>query len=215
MAKTALITGITGQDGSYLAELLLEKGYRVVGMTRRTSTDVHERIQHIVDDIEFVSGELLDQTSITSIIESVKPDEVYNLAAQSFVPTSWAQPVLTGEFTALGVTRVLEAIRAVNPKIKFYQASSSEMFGKVHEVPQKESTPFYPRSPYGVAKVYGHWITVNYRESYNMFAVSGILFNHESIPGNTPIIVRRDGIVDVVPISEVLLVREKGTVVQR
>jgi len=178
--RTALITGITGQDGSYLAELLLAKGYRVVGMTRRTSTDVHERIQHIFEDIEFVSGDLLDQTSISSIVDSVKPDEVYNLAAQSFVPTSWAQPVLTGEFTALGVTRVLEAIRSVNPKIKFYQASSSEMFGKVHEVPQSEKTPFYPRSPYGVAKVYGHWITINYRESYNMFAVSGILFNHES-----------------------------------
>ena len=180
MGKTALITGITGQDGSYLAELLLEKGYRVVGMTRRTSTDVHERIQHIVDDIEFVSGDLLDQTSITNLIASVKPDEVYNLAAQSFVPTSWSQPVLTGEFTALGVTRVLEAVRAVDPKIRFYQASSSEMFGKVQAVPQNEDTPFYPRSPYGVAKVYGHWITVNYRESYDMFAVSGILFNHES-----------------------------------
>jgi GDPmannose 4,6-dehydratase len=180
MKKTALVTGITGQDGSYLAELLLEKGYRVVGMTRRTSTDVHERIQHIVDDIEFVSGDLLDQTSITGIMESVKPDEVYNLAAQSFVPASWAQPVLTGEFTALGVTRVLEAIRAVNPRIRFYQASSSEMFGKVQETPQRETTPFYPRSPYGVAKVYGHWITINYRESYNLFAVSGICFNHES-----------------------------------
>ncbi len=180
MRKTALITGITGQDGSYLAELLLEKGYHVVGMTRRTSTDVHERIQHIVDDIEFFSGDLLDQTSITNIVESVKPNEIYNLAAQSFVPASWAQPVLTGEFTALGVTRVLEAIRAINPKIKFYQASSSEMFGKVQETPQRESTPFYPRSPYGVAKVYGHWITVNYRESYDLFAVSGILFNHES-----------------------------------
>ena len=180
MGKTALITGITGQDGSYLAELLLEKGYRVVGMTRRTSTDVHERIQHIFDDIEFVSGDLLDQTSMTSIVATVKPDEFYNLAAQSFVPTSWDQPVLTGEFTALGVTRALEAIRTVNPKIKFYQASSSEMFGKVQEVPQNESTPFYPRSPYGVAKVYGHWITVNYRESYDMFAVSGILFNHET-----------------------------------
>lgn len=180
MKKTALITGITGQDGSYLAELLLEQGYRVVGMTRRTSTDVHERIQHIFEDIEFVSGDLLDQTSMTTIINDVRPAEVYNLAAQSFVPTSWAQPVLTGEFTALGVTRVLEAIRAVDPKIRFYQASSSEMFGKVVEVPQKESTPFYPRSPYGVAKVYGHWITVNYRESYDMFAVSGILFNHES-----------------------------------
>ncbi len=178
--KTALITGITGQDGSYLAELLLEHGYRVVGMTRRTSTDVHERLEHFIDDIEFVSGDLLDQTSMTKIVETVRPDEVYNLAAQSFVPTSWTQPVLTGEFTALGVTRVLEAIRAVNPAIRFYQASSSEMFGKVTEVPQRESTAFYPRSPYGVAKVYGHWITVNYRESFDMFAVSGILFNHES-----------------------------------
>jgi GDPmannose 4,6-dehydratase len=178
--KTALITGITGQDGSFLAELLLSKGYRVVGMTRRSSTDVHERIQHIVDDIEFVSGDLLDQSSITSIVASVRPDEIYNLAAQSFVPTSWHQPVLTGEFTALGVTRVLEAIRAVDPSIRFYQASSSEMFGKVQAVPQNEQTSFYPRSPYGVAKVYGHWITVNYRESYDIFAVSGILFNHES-----------------------------------
>jgi len=178
--KTALITGITGQDGSYLAELLLNEGYRVVGMTRRTSTDVHERIQHLVDDIEFVSGDLLDQSSVTSIIARVKPEEVYNLAAQSFVPTSWDQPVLTGEFTALGVTRVLEAVRSVNPKIRFYQASSSEMFGKVQAVPQDESTPFYPRSPYGVAKLYGHWITINYRESYDLYAVSGILFNHES-----------------------------------
>jgi GDPmannose 4,6-dehydratase len=178
--KTALITGVTGQDGSYLAELLLEEGYRVVGMTRRSSTDVHERIQHIVDDIEFVSGDLLDQTSITTIIKDVKPDEVYNLAAQSFVPTSWTQPVLTGEFTALGVTRVLEAIRATDPSIRFYQASSSEMFGKVQAVPQNESTPFYPRSPYGVAKLYGHWLTVNYRESFDLYAVSGILFNHES-----------------------------------
>ena len=178
--KTALITGITGQDGSYLAELLLQHGYRIVGMTRRTSTDVHERLEHFIDDIEFVSGDLLDQTSMTKIIEAVRPDEVYNLAAQSFVPTSWTQPVLTGEFTALGVTRILEAIRAVNPGIRFYQASSSEMFGKVTEVPQRESTAFYPRSPYGVAKVYGHWITVNYRESFDMFAISGILFNHES-----------------------------------
>jgi GDPmannose 4,6-dehydratase len=178
--KTALITGITGQDGSYLAELLLSEGYRVVGMTRRTSTDVHERIQHLVDDIEFVSGDLLDQSSMTSILGRVKPDEVYNLAAQSFVPTSWDQPVLTGEFTALGVTRVLEAVRSVNQKIRFYQASSSEMFGKVQAVPQDESTPFYPRSPYGVAKLYGHWITINYRESYDLYAVSGILFNHES-----------------------------------
>ncbi|MDQ2663871.1 MAG: GDP-mannose 4,6-dehydratase, partial [Candidatus Eremiobacteraeota bacterium] len=180
MKKTALITGITGQDGSYLAELLLGEGYRVVGMTRRTSTDVHERIAHIFDEIEFVSGDLLDQSSITSIIAAVKPDEVYNLAAQSFVPASWTQPVLTGEFTALGVTRMLEAVRTINPKIRFYQASSSEMFGKVQAVPQNENTPFYPRSPYGVAKVYGHWITVNYRESYDMFACSGILFNHES-----------------------------------
>ncbi|HYW53473.1 MAG TPA: GDP-mannose 4,6-dehydratase [Dongiaceae bacterium] len=178
--KTALITGITGQDGSFLAEFLLEQGYRVVGMTRRTSTDVHERIQHLVDRIEIVSGDLLDQSSITSIVAAVRPDEIYNLAAQSFVPTSWNQPVLTGEFTALGVTRVLESIRAVDKSIKFYQASSSEMFGKVHAVPQCETTPFYPRSPYGVAKVYGHWITVNYRESYDMFASSGILFNHES-----------------------------------
>ncbi|MDQ6925541.1 MAG: GDP-mannose 4,6-dehydratase [Candidatus Eremiobacteraeota bacterium] len=178
--KTALITGITGQDGSFLAEFLLEQGYRVVGMTRRTSTDVHERIQHLVDRIEIVSGDLLDQSSITSIVAAVRPDEIYNLAAQSFVPTSWNQPVLTGEFTALGVTRVLESIRAVDKSIRFYQASSSEMFGKVHAVPQSETTPFYPRSPYGVAKVYGHWITVNYRESYDMFASSGILFNHES-----------------------------------
>jgi len=178
--KTALITGVTGQDGSYLAELLLDQGYRVVGMTRRSSTDVHERIEHIVDRIEIVSGDLLDQSSMTTILADVRPNEIYNLAAQSFVPTSWTQPVLTGEFTALGVTRVLEAIRSVDPTIRFYQASSSEMFGKVQQVPQVETTPFYPRSPYGVAKVYGHWITVNYRESYDLFAVSGILFNHES-----------------------------------
>ena len=178
--KTALVTGITGQDGSYLAELLLEKGYRVVGMTRRTSTDVHERIEHLTDRIEIVSGDLLDQSSMTNLIAEVRPAEVYNLASQSFVPTSWKQPVLTGEFTALGVTRLLEAIRSVDPSIRFYQASSSEMFGKVVATPQTETTPFYPRSPYGVAKVYGHWITVNYRESYAMFAVSGILFNHES-----------------------------------
>ncbi len=178
--KTALITGVTGQDGSYLAELLLDQGYRVVGMTRRSSTDVHERIEHIVDRIEIVSGDLLDQSSMTTILADVRPNEIYNLAAQSFVPTSWTQPVLTGEFTALGVTRVLEAVRSVDPTIRFYQASSSEMFGKVQQVPQVETTPFYPRSPYGVAKVYGHWITVNYRESYDLFAVSGILFNHES-----------------------------------
>ncbi len=199
MGKTALITGITGQDGSYLAELLLGKGYRVVGMTRRTSTDVHERIQHIFDDIEFVSGDLLDQSSISEIIVATKPDEIYNLAAQSFVPTSWTQPVLTGEFTALGVTRVLEAVRTVNPSIKFYQASSSEMFGNVQETPQRETTPFYPRSPYGVAKVYGHWITVNYRESYDLFAVSGILFNHESSRRGLEFVTRKisDGVARI------------------
>jgi GDPmannose 4,6-dehydratase len=180
VAKTALVTGITGQDGSYLAELLLEKGYRVVGMTRRTSTEVHERIEHIVDEVEIVSGDLLDQSSVTSILNDVRPNEIYNLAAQSFVPASWTQPVLTGEFTALGVTRVLEAIRHVDPAIRFYQASSSEMFGNTPESPQREETGFYPRSPYGVAKVYGHWITVNYRESYGLYACSGICFNHES-----------------------------------
>jgi GDPmannose 4,6-dehydratase len=177
---TALISGITGQDGSYLAEFLLEKGYNVVGMVRRSSTVTFERISHIQDKMTIVQGDLHDQSSLVSLMEDYKPDEIYNLAAQSFVPTSWSQPVLTGEVTALGVTRMLEAIRMVKPKARFYQASSSEMFGKVLEVPQKETTPFYPRSPYGVAKVYGHWITVNYRESYDMHAVSGILFNHES-----------------------------------
>jgi GDPmannose 4,6-dehydratase len=177
---TALITGITGQDGSYLAELLLSKGYRVVGMARRASTVTYERIQHLLDDITVIQGDLTDQGSLLSMFEQYEPTEVYNLAAQSFVPTSWNQPALTGDVTALGVTRMLEAIRFVNPKIRFYQASSSEMFGKVVEVPQRETTPFYPRSPYGVAKVYGHWITVNYRESFGLFAVSGILFNHES-----------------------------------
>ncbi|NWG08364.1 MAG: GDP-mannose 4,6-dehydratase [Chloroflexi bacterium] len=177
---TALITGITGQDGSYLAELLLKKGYRVIGVARRSSTVTNERIVHLLDDITVVQGDLHDQGSLLSLLEEYEPVEVYNLAAQSFVPTSWNQPALTGDITALGVTRLLEAIRFVNPKIRFYQASSSEMFGKVIEVPQRESTPFYPRSPYGVAKVYGHWITVNYRESFDMFAVSGILFNHES-----------------------------------
>jgi GDPmannose 4,6-dehydratase len=177
---TALITGITGQDGSYLAELLLSKGYEVVGMVRRSSTVTFERIEHIQDDIQIVQGDLHDQSSLVSMIEEFKPDEIYNLAAQSFVPTSWGQPILTGEVTGLGVARLLEAIRSVNPKIKFYQASSSEMFGKVMEVPQRESTPLYPRSPYGVAKVYGHWITINYRESFDIFATSGILFNHES-----------------------------------
>ncbi len=178
--STALITGITGQDGSYLAELLLSKGYRVIGMARRASTVTYERIQHLLDDITIIQGDLTDQGSLLSMLEEYKPDEIYNLAAQSFVPTSWNQPVLTGDVTALGVTRLLEAIRFINPKIKFYQASSSEMFGKVLEVPQKETTPFYPRSPYGVAKVYAHWITVNYRESFNLYSVSGILFNHES-----------------------------------
>src|SRR3954453_826072 len=178
--RTALITGITGQDGSYLAELLLEKGYRVVGTVRRSSTTPYERIAHLIDRVELVSADLLDQTSLTDVVSDCKPDEIYNLAAQSFVQTSWSQPVLTGEFTALGVTRMLEAMKKAAPKARFYQASSSEQFGKVHESPQRETTPFYPRSPYGVAKVYGHWITVNYRESFGLYAVSGILFNHES-----------------------------------
>jgi len=178
--KTALITGITGQDGSYLAELLLSKGYKVFGMVRRASVDKFERIAHIMDKIELVQGDLLDQYSLISAIEKSQPHEIYNLAAQSFVPTSWSQPVLTSEFTAIGVTRMLESIRLVNKEIKFYQASSSEMYGLVRETPQSETTPFYPRSPYGVSKAYGHYITVNYRESYDLFAVSGILFNHES-----------------------------------
>ena len=176
----ALITGITGQDGSYLAELLLDKGYEVWGVVRRASTESYERIEHLRDRLNFVQADLLDQPSLTEALLRAEPDEVYNLAAQSFVPTSWTQPVLTAEFTAVGVTRLLEAIRQVNPGIRFYQASSSEMFGRVLETPQSESTPFYPRSPYGVAKVYGHYITVNYRESYGMYACSGILFNHES-----------------------------------
>src|SRR6478672_8080331 len=176
----ALITGITGQDGSYLAELLLAKGYDVVGVVRRTSHHSYERIEHLLDRVEVVAADLLDQHSLTVVLQDTRPDEVYNLAAQSYVPTSWTQPVLTGEFTALGVTRILEAIRLVHPACRFYQASSSEMFGKVTETPQREGTAFYPRSPYGVAKVYGHWITVNYRESYGLYAVSGILFNHES-----------------------------------
>ncbi|HSG99832.1 MAG TPA: GDP-mannose 4,6-dehydratase [candidate division Zixibacteria bacterium] len=180
MAKRALITGVTGQDGSYLAELLLEKGYQVAGMVRRSSTEPYERIAHLGDRVNLVQGDLLDQLSIMNIIEETKPDEVYNLAAQSFVPTSWNQPALTAEYDAVGVTKVLEAIRYINKKIRFYQASSSEMFGKVVETPQTENTPLYPRSPYGVAKVYGHYITINYRESYNIHASSGILFNHES-----------------------------------
>jgi GDPmannose 4,6-dehydratase len=177
---SALITGITGQDGSYHAELLLEKGYQVFGIVRRTSHHGYERIEHLLDRLELLPADLLDQHSLTTVVQDTKPDEVYNLGAQSYVPTSWTQPVLTGEFTALGVTRILEAVRLAHPKARFYQASSSEMFGKVAETPQRESTPFHPRSPYGVAKVYGHWITVNYRESYGMYAVSGILFNHES-----------------------------------
>ena len=179
----ALITGITGQDGSYLAEFLLDKGYKIYGVVRRASSENYERIAHIRDKIELVQADLLDQVSLTEAILSTKPDEIHNLAAQSFVPTSWAQPVLTAEFTGIGVSRVLEGIRSAYPKAKFYQASSSEMFGKVRQVPQNEDTPFYPRSPYGVAKVYGHHITVNYRESYGLFAVSGILFNHESRVG--------------------------------
>jgi len=180
MGKRALITGVTGQDGSYLAELLMEKGYTVTGMVRRSSTENYGRLDGIRERIQIRQADLLDQYSLSKLMEECEPDEVYNLAAMSFVPTSWNQPVLTAEFTAVGVTRMLEAIRAVNPKIRFYQASSSEMFGKVREIPQSEKTPFHPRSPYGVAKVYGHWITVNYRESYDIFGVSGILFNHES-----------------------------------
>ena len=196
---TALITGVTGQDGSYMAELLLAKGYRVVGVVRRTSHDSYERIQHLVGRMEIVPADLLDQHSLQSVVKASSPDEVYNLAAQSFVPTSWSQPVLTGEFTALGVTRLLDAIRLVKPDAKFYQASSSEMFGKVRETPQKETTPFHPRSPYGVAKVYGHHITVNYRESYGLFATSGILFNHESPRRGLEFVTRRisDGVARI------------------
>src|SRR5579885_3154459 len=200
MSPRALITGITGQDGSYLAELLLGTGYDVVGMVRRSSTVNFERIAHIQDRIEFVAGDLLDEVSMISILSEHRPSEVYNLAAQSFVQTSWSQPVLTGETTALGVTRMLDAIRTVDPEIRFYQASSSEMFGKVQETPQRETTPFYPRSPYGVAKVYGHWITVNYRESYGLYAVSGILFNHESPRRGLEFVTRKvsDGVARIV-----------------
>jgi len=197
--KRALITGVTGQDGSYLAEFLLEKGYRVFGMVRRSSTENFERIDHIRDRIELVQADLLDQLSLITALHEVEPDEVYNLAAMSFVPTSWSQPVLTGEFTALGVTRMLEAIRLVNKDIRFYQASSSEMFGNVKKSPQNENTPFYPRSPYGVAKVYGHGITVNYRESYDIFACSGILFNHESPRRGKEFVTRKisDGVAKI------------------
>jgi GDPmannose 4,6-dehydratase len=216
---TALITGVTGQDGSYLAELLLSRGYRVVGVVRRTSHDSYERIQHLVDRIDIVPADLLDQHSLQSVIGEAQPDEVYNLAAQSFVPTSWNQPVLTGEFTALGVTRMLDAIRLAKPDAKFYQASSSEMFGKVVETPQRETTPFYPRSPYGVAKVYGHYITVNYRESYGMFAVSGILFNHESPRRGLEFVTRKItdgvariklGLADALPLGNLDALRDWG-----
>src|SRR5215210_6679654 len=197
---TALITGITGQDGSYLAELLLDKGYRVVGVARRSSTMPYERIGSVLDRIELVSADLLDQHSLVEVVADCSPDEVYNLAAQSFVQTSWSQPVLTGEFTAMGVTRMLEAVRRQAPNARFYQASSSEQFGKVHESPQRETTPFYPRSPYGVAKVYGHWITVNYRESFGLYAVSGILFNHESPRRGLEFVTRKisDGVARIV-----------------
>ena len=199
MMRTALITGVTGQDGSYLAEFLLDKGYQVAGMTRRTSTVPIERIAHLMDRIELLQGDLLDQDSLVAALVSVRPDEVYNLGGHSFVPTSWKQPVLTGEFTALGVTRLLEAIRQVNPAIRFYQASSSEMFGRVREEPQTEATPFYPRSPYGVAKAYGHWITMTYRESHDLFAVSGILYNHESPRRGTEFVTRKisDGVARI------------------
>jgi GDPmannose 4,6-dehydratase len=219
MTKTALITGITGQDGSYLAEHLLAEGYRVVGMTRRSSTVTHERIEHLIDDIELVQGDLLDQNSLAEALRTERPDEVYNLAAQSFVPTSWNQPVLTGEFTALGVTRLLEAIRQVEPGIRFYQASSSEMFGKVAEVPQHELTRFHPRSPYGVAKVYAHWITVNYRESYGLWTASGILFNHESPRRGLEFVTRKItdgvarikyGLADALPLGNLEAKRDWG-----
>ena len=219
MAKRALITGVTGQDGSYLAEFLLDQGYEVCGMVRRSSTVNFERIAHIQDRIELVAGDLLDEVSMINILREHRPTEVYNLAAQSFVQTSWNQPVLTGETTALGVTRVLDAIRTVDPEIRFYQASSSEMFGKVQAVPQVEDTPFYPRSPYGVAKVYGHWITVNYRESYGMHASSGILFNHESPRRGLEFVTRKvthtvariaAGLTDTLPLGNLDAERDWG-----
>jgi GDPmannose 4,6-dehydratase len=199
MKRKALVTGITGQDGSYLAELLLEKGYEVYGMVRRSSTETFERINHIKDRIHLRQADLLDQLSLVELLKEIMPTEIYNLAAMSFVPTSWNQPVLTGEFTGIGVTRVLEAVRHICPEARFYQASSSEMYGKVRETPQSELTPFHPRSPYGVAKVYGHYITVNYRESYNLFAVSGILFNHESPRRGTEFVTRKitDGVARI------------------
>ena len=207
---SALITGVTGQDGSYLAELLLEKGYDVHGMVRRASTEKSERIEHIRDRITLHQGDLLDQRSLVDAIRAANPSEIYNLAAMSFVAVSWIQPTLTAEFTGVGVTRMLEAMREVRPEARFYQASSSEMFGKVREVPQTETTPFYPRSPYGVAKAYGHFITVNYRESYDLHATSGILFNHESVVTNTPLIVREDGIIAVRTAADLVPLRRKG-----
>src|SRR5215217_3600548 len=209
--KAALITGINGQDGSYLAELLLDKGYAVHGVVRRSSTESFERIAHLVDRITLHQADLNDLASLVTVVQAVRPQEVYNLAAQSFVPTSWAQPLLTSDITATGVTRVLEAIRLVDPLgVKFYQASSSEMFGKVRETPQTEHTPFYPRSPYGVAKVYGHFITVNYRESYDLWACSGILFNHECVFANTPLMVRENGVVSIKSPAELMPLLRKG-----
>ena len=213
-SPTALITGITGQDGSYLADLLLEKGYEVHGMVRRSSTEAFDRLSHIRDRITLHTGDLLDQRSLQDVLRAVGPEEIYNLAAMSFVAASWNQPVLTAEFSGTGVTRMLEAMREAAPEARFYQASSSEMFGKVREVPQNESTPFYPRSPYGVAKAYGHFITVNYRESYDLFACSGVLFNHECLLTNTPVMIRRDGLVDVVTPAELAPYRPKGKAVQ-
>ena len=214
MAKTALITGITGQDGSYLAELLLDHGYDVHGMVRRASTEKFDRIEHIRDRITLHQGDLLDQRSLVDTLRAAKPDEIYNLAAMSFVAVSWIQPTLTAEFTGVGVTRILEAMREACPEARFYQASSSEMFGKVREVPQTETTPFYPRSPYGVAKAYGHFITVNYRESYDLHATSGILFNHECVASSTPLLVREEGIVSVKTPADLVALRRKGPSVQ-
>src|SRR5271154_6770812 len=212
--RSALITGVTGQDGSYLAELLLEKGYEVHGMVRRASTEKFERIEHIRDRITLHQGDLLDQRSLVDTLRASQPEEIYNLAAMSYVAVSWVQPTLTAEFTGVGVTRVLEAVREVCPEARFYQASSSEMFGKVREVPQTEETPFYPRSPYGVAKAYGHFITVNYRESYDLHATSGILFNHECVVATTPLLVRHNGIVKVVTSPDLVPLLRKGRSVQ-
>src|SRR5437868_10234694 len=215
MARRALITGITGQDGSYLAELLLSKGYEVHGMVRRSSEEKFERIAHLKGKILLHQGDLLDQFSLARLFSDLKPNEIYNLAAQSFVPTSWNQPVLTGEFTALGVTKMLEAMRYAAPSARFYQASSSEMFGKVREVPQNESTPFYPRSPYGVAKAYGHFITVHYGESYDLHATSGILLNHECLAPSTPVCVRERGVMAIKTVDELVPLLRKGPSVQQ